>query len=290
VRFINPYTEPNADPAQHILQPVSRDEIHNMPAASLTFNTYLNKFLLAGLEASWDPEQKKYIRRGFYYSLSNDLIHWMPMKLLMETKSWWPLDGREDAFAYASLIDPNDTSRNFERTGQRPYLYYTHWHRDSGRDLVRVPIEFSHSPPPVPPPPPPLPSLSEVLDTALSFTTGGSANWFGQTTTTYYGPDAAQSGDISHRQDSWMQTTVSGTGTVKFYWKVSSEKHFDFLKFYIDGSSQDRISGSVDWQQMTYTISTSGSHVLKWRYVKDRTTDEGSDCGWVDKVEWVTTP
>ena len=82
-----------------------------------------------------------------------------------------------------------------------------------------------------------------------------------------------------------MQTTVSGTGTVKFYWKVSSEDNYDFLEFYIDGSLQDQISGSVDWQQMTYTITASDSHTLEWRYVKDKSTDSGSDCGWVDKVE-----
>ncbi len=130
-------------------------------------------------------------------------------------------------------------------------------------------------------------SLSEALDTSLSFTTGGSADWFAQTTMTRYDGDAAQSGDISRRQDSWMQTTVNGTGTVKFYWKVSSEEDFDFLEFYIDGSLQENISGlEDDWEQQTYTISTSGSHTLEWRYVKDGSGNEGSDCGWVDKVEW----
>ena len=130
-------------------------------------------------------------------------------------------------------------------------------------------------------------SLSEALDTALSFTTGGSADWFAQTTMTRYDGDAAQSGDISRNQDSWMQTTVSGKGTVKFYWKVSSEEDFDFLEFYIDGSLQENISGlEDDWEQQTYTISTSGSHTLEWRYVKDGSGNEGSDCGWVDKVEW----
>ena len=131
-------------------------------------------------------------------------------------------------------------------------------------------------------------SLSEALDTALSFTTGGSADWFSQTTTTRYDGDAAQSGDISHSQDSWMQTTVSGTGTVKFYWKVSSEEDFDFLEFYIDDSLQEEISGSLNWQQKWYTISTSGSHTLEWRYMKDGSGNVGSDCGWVDKVEFVT--
>jgi hypothetical protein len=58
--------------------------------------------------------------------------------------------------------------------------------------------------------------LSEVLDTAMSFTTGGDADWFSQTTTSYYDGDAAQSGDISHNQESWIQMTVSGAGTVRF--------------------------------------------------------------------------
>ena len=136
--------------------------------------------------------------------------------------------------------------------------------------------------------PMPPPILSEALDTDLSFTTGGNADWFFQTTPSQYGGDAAQSGDITREQKSWLQTTVSGAGTVNFYWKVSSEEYFDFLEFYIDGSLQDRISGSVDWQQMTYTITDSGSHTLEWQYMKDVGTDSGSDCGWVDKMEWVT--
>ena len=130
-------------------------------------------------------------------------------------------------------------------------------------------------------------SLSEALDTTLSFTTDGSADWFSQTTTSYYDGDAAQSGGISDNQESWMQTTVSGAGAGSFYWKVSSEGGYDYLEFYIDGSLRDRISGSEGWQQMTYTIPASGSHTLEWRYVKDYSVSEGDDCGWVDKLEWL---
>jgi parallel beta-helix repeat protein len=133
-------------------------------------------------------------------------------------------------------------------------------------------------------------SLSEALDTYLSFTTGGSANWFGQSTTFYYDGDAAQSGDISNYQESWMQTTVSGPGTLKYYWKTSTEECCDFLSFYIDGSLEERTSGSVDWEQRPTTISTSGPHVLEWRYKKDSTFDSGSDSVWVDKFEWIPTP
>jgi hypothetical protein len=140
-----------------------------------------------------------------------------------------------------------------------------------------------------PGPPPSTCDLSEALDTSLSFTTGGSGDWVCQSTTTYYDGDATQSGSISHAQESWMQTTVSGPTTVSFYWKVSSESGYDFLEFYIDDSLRGSISGSADWQQKTYTLA-SGSHTLEWRYIKDGSISSGSDCGWVDLVELGTDP
>jgi hypothetical protein len=82
-----------------------------------------------------------------------------------------------------------------------------------------------------------------------------------------------------------MQTTVTGPGTLRFYWRVSSEPNYDFLEFYIDDSRQNLIGGSAgsDWQQLSYAIP-SGSHTLIWRYVKDSSINIGSDCGWVDWV------
>jgi len=131
-------------------------------------------------------------------------------------------------------------------------------------------------------------NLSDVLDTTLSFTTGGVSDWGCSYKTTYDGVDAAQSGEISDNEDSWMQTIVSGCGTISFFWKVSSEGSYDHLEFYIDGVVQDRISGlQVGWQQMTYEIITLGLHTLEWRYVKDHSDSFRDDCGWVDQVEWV---
>ncbi|NQT00827.1 MAG: hypothetical protein HQ580_02260, partial [Planctomycetes bacterium] len=131
--------------------------------------------------------------------------------------------------------------------------------------------------------PPSSGSLSEALDTSMSFSTGGNADWYSQTTMFYNDWDAAQSGGISHNQESWMRTTISGAGTLSFFWKVSSEPGYDHLEFYIDDSLQDRISGLVDWQQIVYTLS-SGSHELEWRYVKDWSVSEGDDSGWVDAL------
>jgi hypothetical protein len=127
--------------------------------------------------------------------------------------------------------------------------------------------------------PPPADPLAEALDTSLSISTGGDADWFRQGTVSYYRSDAAQSGDIGDSQQSWMETTVDGPGRLSFWWKVSSESNWDWLRFSVDGLQQDQISGEVDWQQKTYEIATTGSYVLRWSYTKDVSVDAGSDCG-----------
>ncbi|MDD2901286.1 MAG: M6 family metalloprotease domain-containing protein [Syntrophales bacterium] len=136
-------------------------------------------------------------------------------------------------------------------------------------------------------------SLSTALDNAqLSFSTSGNANWYGESTTSFYGGSAAQSGAITANQYSQMVTTVTGPGNLSFYWKVSSEKapageFYDYLGVYLDGILQGYIDGDVDWTIVTLSIP-SGSHTVTWKYLKDPYVDYGSDCGWVDKV--VYTP
>ena len=121
---------------------------------------------------------------------------------------------------------------------------------------------------------------------ALVITTTAEVPWLGQITTTHDGVDAAQSGAIGDSQETWLETTVTGPGSLSFLWKVSSETGYDYLEFYLDGMLQSgRISGNVDWQQKTYTLS-GGIHTLRWRYMKDGSVAAGSDAGWVDQVAW----
>jgi hypothetical protein len=128
------------------------------------------------------------------------------------------------------------------------------------------------------------------LDTDLLFTTGGDAGWISQTDTYYRSGSAAQSGDITHQQESWLRTTVNGAGTLNFYWKVTSEGSCDYLEFNIDDVNQERISGEEEWHQMTFEITGSGSHTLEWRYYKDESISRLDDCGWVDEVLWEPAP
>ena len=122
----------------------------------------------------------------------------------------------------------------------------------------------------------------------LSFTAGGNGPWLFQSATTYDGVSAAQSAAITHNQSSQMQTTVSGAGTLTFWWRVSSQASNDYLRFYIDGTEQTgRISGTTGtWAQKTFTVTSAGAHTFKWSYTKNASTSSGSDCGWVDDVVW----
>lgn len=93
------------------------------------------------------------------------------------------------------------------------------------------------------------------------------------------------SGLITHNETSTVNypVTISHDGNVTFYHKVSSEAQYDFLKFFIDDSLQERWSGNFDWTLSSYPI-TAGEHMLTWKYVKDYSVNNGSDRAWIDDV------
>lgn len=135
----------------------------------------------------------------------------------------------------------------------------------------------------------------DVLDLARALTpsnftcsTYGDAPWLSETSDTLDAA-AAQSGPIGDGQQSTLQTTLSGPGTLRFWWKVSSEAGHDFLSFSINGTPAASISGSVDWQQQTFYLP-AGPLDLRWTYAKDASGAAGSDAGWVDQVVFETGP
>jgi len=142
----------------------------------------------------------------------------------------------------------------------------------TNRSTVFYPYSFSSTP------------LGDAVDAPhLTWTTGGGGDWFGQKQVTWDGVDAAQSGPITQSQQTWMETTVEGPGTISFYWQVSSEFDHDFLLFYIGSSLQESISGDVTWEHKSFSVP-QGSQTLRWVYSKDNIVNDGSDCGSVDNV------
>jgi hypothetical protein len=149
--FMNPYTSSDA-PANHVCEPVDLPDGYT--AESLTYSTYFGRFMAIVTEHLDNPGGPE---PGIYYSLSDDMVHWDPPKLIVEkltparyAQAGCP--GGQKPFSYPVVLDPLDTTANFDHPGQHPYLYYTQFNQPGGsqcqnqtsdRDLVRVPIRFS---------------------------------------------------------------------------------------------------------------------------------------------------
>jgi len=118
----------------------------------------------------------------------------------------------------------------------------------------------------------------------------GSANWTIVTDEVYSGTYSAKSGSISNSQQSDLTLTVDilADGVISFYRKVSSENGWDKLFFYIDNSEKGNWSGEEAWSQVSYPI-TVGRHTFRWSYQKDGSVSNGSDCAWVDDIQFPPT-
>ena len=78
-----------------------------------------------------------------------------------------------------------------------------------------------------------------------------------------------------------LNINVPIAGEVSFYYRVSSERNYDKFFFLIDNVEQFNASGNLEWTQAAYPL-TVGSHTLTFRYTKDGSVDNGSDCAWID--------
>ena len=47
-----------------------------------------------------------------------------------------------------------------------------------------------------------------------------------------------------------------------------------------------RMDGDVGWIQKTIELSGTGTHTVKWIYVKDESDYDGEDCAWINGVVW----
>ncbi len=67
------------------------------------------------------------------------------------------------------------------------------------------------------------------------------------------------------------------TSKLKFQYKVSSEKNYDYLK--INSETSKSLSGTIDWTAKELTVK--GGDTVTIAYVKDSNGEKGSDCVWL---------
>ena len=84
-----------------------------------------------------------------------------------------------------------------------------------------------------------------------------------------------------------IEYNVKAGDVIAFRWRVSSERRYDDLSYFLKDSNKneiatDTISGEVDWTTVEIPIKTAGKYTLTVQYSKDHSDYGGSDCGCVD--------
>jgi|SaaInlStandDraft_7_1057024.scaffolds.fasta_scaffold01138_3 hypothetical protein len=81
-----------------------------------------------------------------------------------------------------------------------------------------------------------------------------------------------------------VNNMLSQTGTISFYYNVSSQGWSDFLRFYVDNVEQQAWSGTIWWTQYTKTDVAAWSRTYKWCYIKDNWWSAWTDNAFIDFV------
>ncbi len=109
--------------------------------------------------------------------------------------------------------------------------------------------------------------------------------WLVTSQTAWNGSFSAASGDIGDSQTSVIkiECDVPQDDSISFYFRVSSESGYDFLRFFIDSLEQEHWSGEIAWGRTTYPVN-AGTHNFMWQYTKDGSVSKGLDRAWIDFV------
>jgi hypothetical protein len=122
--------------------------------------------------------------------------------------------------------------------------------------------------------------------TGLTWTTSGDSSWFVQTTNTHDNVDAARSGVVTDFQISTIQTTVTGPGTISFWWQNPTFNDLD-LEFDVDGNyAYDIGSGDTNWSQFGPSPIPAGQHTLSWTVFANG-DNFPDDAAYLDQVSFV---
>ncbi len=135
----------------------------------------------------------------------------------------------------------------------------------------------------------------EISWSSWSYGHGGSDSWrwwvpageWQRTNRTVHsGLFSARAAAVRHNEASALSVTVdvSHPGNVSFFAKVSSERNYDFLIFYVNGEEKGRWSGAVA-EPLTFRVG-SGQTTFSWVYRKDYSVNAGEDTAWIDDVEF----
>jgi len=114
----------------------------------------------------------------------------------------------------------------------------------------------------------------------------GDAEWIVTSDEHNSGTFSARAGSINHYENTTLRVIIDCiAGEISFSYKVSSERYYDYLKFYIDGVKYDEWSGTrnTNWTNVSFPVK-AGRRTFEWTFSKDRSSSYGSDTAWIDDI------
>ncbi len=134
-------------------------------------------------------------------------------------------------------------------------------------------------------------TLAEAADAdAMSFMTGGDADWSVDVENGWTNGVSAKSGAVASGQSSWIETTVTGGGTLAFHWKVMGgiyrNNPFAYAKAEVDGVNVAQSHLTDGWVGQSLTVEGAGEHTIRWTYLRTSARPADGDCAWLDAVVW----
>jgi hypothetical protein len=162
-------------------------------------------------------------------------------------------------------------------------------------------------------------SLGDALNTNLLWTTGGAfwtnypipggfgtqsldPSWTTQTNVTHDGLAARSAGPLTASgQDSWIETTVTNTGYLFFWWKANLNGYQDYgtfggpvhrggkMELYLNGSVDRSSFYGTDWSRQ-FLYCNAGTNTVRWRVLDENDYSSGQDQAWLDEVVFLPDP
>jgi len=113
--------------------------------------------------------------------------------------------------------------------------------------------------------------------------------WIINSSSYYDGSVSARSGAIGNSASTslMIKTYYNYDDSVKFMYKVSSELNYDYFSFRINDKEVLKKSGETDWLKFATAVK-SGLNKFEWVYKKDGSTYGGSDCAWIDMIDFAS--
>lgn len=131
--------------------------------------------------------------------------------------------------------------------------------------------------------------LVETFETGdfstFDWETGGNMPWIAEEGQAYEGSWSARSGIIIDNELSTLSLNwnVAFADSISFWFKVSSEANYDFLRFFSNQGELDKWAGNWNWTRAKFGVP-AGEHSFAWKYTKDYSVSSGEDCARLDYI------